>query len=74
MAALDWWSLLYVASVLFWVWVIWWGGAEWLEGTFVSGLLIHVFAPDWSVHGIKLFAWASLIGSLVALFVNLFAL
>ncbi len=55
------WILFYIAELLFWLWVIRWGGAKWLEGTFTSGLLISVLAPNWSADGIKLFAWLTLI-------------
>ncbi len=55
------WVLLYIAELLFWWWVIRWGGAERLEGTFSSGFLISVLAPNWSAEGIKLFAWLTLI-------------
>ena len=46
------WVALFVANVLFWLWVIRWGGAEWLEGRAAAGCLISVFAPQWSADGI----------------------
>jgi len=51
------WILLYLVDLLFWLWVLRWGGAEWLEGTFVSGVLINLRAPFWGSEGIKLFGW-----------------
>ena len=50
------WIALFAASSLFWCWLLFWGGAEWLEGSFLSGLLVHFRAPHWSAEGIKLFA------------------
>jgi hypothetical protein len=66
------WILGYSANVLFWAWVIWWGGAEWLEGTFTSGFLISWLAPRWSADGIKLFGWLSLLVTSVGFVVGLF--
>jgi hypothetical protein len=53
--------VIYSLNLLFWVWVIKWGGAKWLEGSFISGLLIHIFAPRWTAEGIKLFGYGSLV-------------
>jgi hypothetical protein len=60
------WVLSYAANFLFWAWVIWWGGAEWLEGTLTSAFLVSWLAPTWTADGIRLFAWLSLLVSLVA--------
>jgi hypothetical protein len=59
------WIIFFICNVLFWFWIIRWGGAEWLEGTLTSGFLISIFAPKWSTNGIKLFAWLSLICSAI---------
>jgi hypothetical protein len=64
--------VLYLVHLLFWLWIIRWGGAEWLEGTFLSGLLIDVFAPRWSAEGIKLFGWGWLIVTTVLFVAGLF--
>lgn len=50
------WILLHALSTLFWLWVLLWGGAEWLEGTLASAFVIAWIAPTWSADGIKLFA------------------
>jgi hypothetical protein len=55
------WVALHAANALFWLWVACWGGAERLEGTFASGWLVSVFAPNWSAEGLKLFAWIMLV-------------
>lgn len=57
--------VVYGINLVFWLWVVRWGGAERLEGTFASGFLIHLFAPRWSAEGIKLFGWAALLISTV---------
>jgi len=66
------WGLFYVLDVLFWLWVVRWGGAEWLEGTFTSGFLIHLLALRWTAEGIKLFGWGTLILSTIWFVLGLF--
>jgi len=68
------WVLVYLVELLFWVWIIGWGGAKWLEGTFASGFLISYFAPSWSAEGIKLFAWVSLLACTIWFVVGIFNL
>ena len=53
--------IAYVINLVFWLWIVRWGGAEWLEGTFVSGIFVHIFAPRWSADGIKLFGWGAIL-------------
>jgi hypothetical protein len=50
------WVLIFALESLLWAWVLFWDGAEHLEGTFASGFLVDIFAPRWSADGIKLFA------------------
>jgi len=69
---LGYWVLTYVLSTLFWLWILRWGGAERLEGTFTSGFLVNVLAPGWSSDGIKLFALLSLVLSTIGFLVGLF--
>lgn len=64
--------VVYLINLVFLVWVVRWGGAEWLEGTFTSGFLISVFAPSWSSEGIKLFGWGSIILSTILFIVAIF--
>lgn len=66
------WIITYLILLLFWLWVIKWGGAERLEGTFTSGMLIHIFAIRWSALGIKLFASVSLIISTIFFSIGIF--
>ena len=57
--------ITFLINLVFWLWVVRWGGAEWLEGTFTSGFLIHIFAPRWSAEGIKLFAYGMIVISTI---------
>jgi len=66
------WIAGHVANALFWLWIYAWGGARWLEGTFVSGFLVNWLAPRWSAEGIRLFALCTLIVSGVGFAVGLF--
>jgi hypothetical protein len=66
------WTAFFFFEVLFWLWIIRWGGAEWLEGTLTSGFIISYFAPTWRAEGIKLFGWLSLIFSTIWFVIGLF--
>ncbi len=50
------WIAIFGLSSLFWAWIIFGGGADWLEGSLLSGFLVSWLAPRWSADGIKLFA------------------
>lgn len=52
---LVYWIIGYVASALFWIWVLKWGGAEWLEG-WRAWVSIGWFAGHWSAEQIRLYA------------------
>lgn len=66
------WVLVYAVSMLFWLWVARWGGAERLEDTFISGFLIHLFAPRWSAEGIRLFGYGMIVTSSTFFVIGLF--
>ena len=66
------WVAVFLVSSLFWAWILFWGGAGRLEGTFASGFLVDVFAPRWSEEGIKLFAALTWFLSAVWFVVGLF--
>jgi hypothetical protein len=53
------WIGSFAAGSLFWAWILFWGGAERLEGSMLSGFLLWIRAPEWPAEGIKLFAWGS---------------
>jgi hypothetical protein len=66
------WVVSYAGDLLFSLWILRWGGAERLEGTFASGFLISGWAPRWDAEGIKLFVLLSLLGTTVWFLVGLF--
>lgn len=64
--------IVYLINLVFWLWVVLWGGAERLEGTFASGFLIHIFATRWSAEGIKLFAYGSIFITTILFILGIF--
>lgn len=44
---------LFLAATTMWSWVVIGNGAEWLEGSFLSGVFIHPLAPRWPAAGIR---------------------
>ncbi len=65
------WTVEYILNLLFWLWILRWGGAEFLEGRFLSGILVNIFAINWSSEGIKLFALLIIIGSTILFILGL---
>lgn len=49
------WTVVHALEALFCLWVLRWGGAQRLEGTFASGL-ISSLAPRWSAEGLRMAA------------------
>jgi len=72
MESISSWIIIFLIKFSFLYWVLFKGGAQKLQGTFRSGFLFHVLAPRWSVDGIKIFAWLTLIGSLIVFIIGLF--
>ncbi len=70
--SLTWWTITYLADLLFWLWVVRWGGAERLEGTLSSGFFVSVFAPRWSAEGIKLFGYGTIIITTILFILGIF--
>jgi hypothetical protein len=66
------WILTYLIDLGFWLWVVRWGGAEWLEGTLSSGFLVNIFAPRWSADGIKLFGYGIIFISTIYFILGIF--
>ena len=64
--------ITYSIDLVFWLWVVRWGGAERLEGTFSSGFLVHLFAPGWSADGIKLFCYVAIFLSTILFITGIF--
>ena len=54
---------LYLVGVIIFLWIIFRGGANRLDGTLKSGLLFSPLAVNWGAEGLKLAAWIGLIAS-----------
>ena len=65
------WIFSYLVDLLFWLWIIFRGGAEWLEGSFLSVLVGGRWGPEMSADGIRIFAWLSLIGTTIYFIIGL---
>lgn len=66
------WVISYVVEVFFLLWLLRWGGARVLEGTFASGCLISFLTPTWSEEQIRLFALVALLASTAWFLLGLF--
>lgn len=53
--SLLWWSAIHALEAVFLLWVLRWGGADRLEGTFASGIF-STFAPRWNAEGLRMAA------------------
>jgi hypothetical protein len=67
------WIGIFLLNSLFWCWILFWGGAERLEGSFLAALLVHFRASRWSSEGIRLFALLSWLISAFWFVVGLFS-
>ena len=65
------WVILNFLLLLFWLWILCWGGARWVEG-FKSVFLIHIFAIKWDSEQIRLYALCILIVNIIWFFTGLF--
>ncbi len=50
------WIALFAITSLFWAWILFWGGADWLEGSWLAAVFLYFRAMEWSAEGIKAFA------------------
>lgn len=66
------WIVLHAAQALLWLWILRWGGAAYLEGTFLSGFLVSTFAPRWSAEGLRMAALILLVFCAISFVVGLF--
>jgi hypothetical protein len=65
------WLLGHILNAAFWSWVVFYDGAERLEGSFASGFLINIWAPGWTAEGIRFFGWVALIAGGIGFVVGL---
>lgn len=66
------WVAVYVVAVVSCLWLLLWGGARFLEGTFASGCLISWLTPKWSEETIRFFAFIALLAGTALLVPRLF--
>lgn len=66
------WTGFFIIDALFWCWVIFWGGAERLQETWIADVLICYGAHNCDADGIKLLAWVILIGTAIWYIIGLF--
>jgi hypothetical protein len=66
------WEILFAVSSLMWIWILFLGGADWLEGSFLSGFLVSIHAPLWSADEMKLFVVLIWIGEGIWFAIGLF--
>jgi hypothetical protein len=56
-----------------WLWIARWGGAEWIEGRFISGFLVHIWAVTWTSEQIKVFAYGALFFGTILFILGMFS-
>jgi hypothetical protein len=66
------WILLFAANSLFCLWVLRWGGAEWMEGWRSIFFIEWAQSLDWTAEQIKVFILACWIGHALWIVVGLF--
>lgn len=67
------WILLYVVQLVFYLWLLRWGGAEWVERRVAAIFLLNIFAFYWDSEQIRLYALIMLIVATVWFVIGLFA-
>ena len=58
------WVGYHLVGVLFWLWILNWGGAKFFEGV-KSALFLHWFSGDWKAEQIRLYALGMLIAQII---------
>lgn len=66
------WIGAYAGLSLFWAWLLFLGGAEWLEGSWLAAFIVHFRSPEWTADGIRLFALLMWIGQTIWFVIGLF--
>ena len=66
------WIGLFLVSSLFWAWILFLGGADWLEGSWLAAVFVHFRAMEWTAEGIRLFAALMWLGQGIWFVVGLF--
>ena len=66
------WILLFAANSVFFLWVLRWGGAEWMEGWRSLFFIDWFRAPLWSAEMIKLYVLLCWIGHAIWFLLGMF--
>lgn len=66
------WILLFAANSAFFLWVLRWGGAEWMEGWRSLFFIDWFRAPLWSAEMIKLYVLLCWIGHAIWFLLGIF--
>ena len=66
------WIAYHSVGVLFWLWVLKWGGAERIEG-WRAWFLVGWFAGHWEAEQIRFYALLALVGECIWFLIGLFA-
>ena len=69
--SLEYWILFYVINLIFWIWILFWGGAEFLEDTVLGMLFLGYIHIHTEV--IKLAGWIILIFLTILFIVGIFS-
>ena len=65
-------TVFFGIDLLFSLWMLRWGGAEWIEYRFSAGLVFGYFAISWTAEQIKLFVFLWLVISSLVFVTGLF--
>jgi hypothetical protein len=68
-----WLLISFVVSTAFAVWIVFFGGAEELEGTIASAFLIDIFAPLLTVPLLKAYVIIAWVGHAIALLLRVYS-
>jgi hypothetical protein len=64
------WIVIYILSALFWLWILKWGGAKWLEG-WRAFFIVDWFTGWWTAEQLRLYALCVLVLETIWFFVGL---
>lgn len=65
------WIIGYLVQLVFWIWVLRWGGAKMLEGSWIAWLL-GISGVTWDEERVKFWAWVAVFTGTGAFVLGLF--
>ena len=66
------WTVLYLAQLLLWLWLGWWGGARKAQGTWLEGWLLSRRHAALGADPLRLWAWLAVPASTAWFLLGLF--